>query len=141
MEQFFELYKAGWQKYIKFDGRACRAEICAFTIPHILIMLWFMIYFFSSAMSFFVTRGKHGELGPMFLIVFIFAVVTFIPTLSVIVRRLHDLNQTGWICLVIALVSRIPIIGIFVSFIWLILLYLTPGTYGRNKYGPESEMY
>ena len=55
-------------------------------------------------------------------------VVCIIPVgISVNARRLHDMNQSGWVMLV----SLIP----FVGFIMLLVYLLVPGTKGPNNYG------
>lgn len=141
MEELLELYKTGWRKYIRFDGRACRAEFSVFTLPHILIFIWFAIYFFSSLVSSAFTRTQNGGIWSLLIVMFVFGIILIIPHISITVRRLHDLNQSGWILLAIILISRIPLIGGLVSLIWIIFIYLTPGTDGNNQFGPESEMF
>lgn len=59
----------------------------------------------------------------------IFALATFLPSLAVDVRRLHDLDRSGWWLLV----GFIPLIGIFILLIWLI----GKGTAGDNNYGAD----
>ena len=51
----------------------------------------------------------------------------FLPTLAVTVRRLHDIDRSGWWYLL----SLIPIIGILVLLYW----YIQPGTEGPNQFG------
>ena len=48
---------------------------------------------------------------------------------SAAVRRLHDTDHSGWYLLL----SLIPIIG----WIWLFVLYVTKGTEGENRFGPD----
>lgn len=57
----------------------------------------------------------------------IFMVASIIPALAVGVRRLHDIDRSGWWTLIVL----IPLIG------WLILLYWTvkAGTPGPNRFG------
>ena len=54
-----------------------------------------------------------------------------IPTLAVIVRRLHDIDRTGWWIFI----NLIPLIGTIV----LLVFALTPGTPGSNRYGPDPK--
>ena len=51
-------------------------------------------------------------------------------------RRLHDINQTGWIYLGLVIASVIPVIG-FIASIAMIVIACIPGTKGPNKYGPD----
>ncbi|MDR2731384.1 MAG: DUF805 domain-containing protein [Treponema sp.] len=55
-----------------------------------------------------------------------FGIVTFIPSITVGVRRLHDTDKSGWLMLLLL----IPIVG------WIIILvfYIMEGTPGRNNY-------
>ena len=55
--------------------------------------------------------------------------LTFISYLAVFVRRLHDLNRTGWW----VLIAIIPIIGA----VWLIVLYYLKGNRGVNRFGGD----
>ena len=51
-------------------------------------------------------------------------------SMSLTIRRIHDLNWSGWLCLVIFL----PAVGTIFS---LVVLFMK-GTVGPNKYGPEQ---
>lgn len=53
----------------------------------------------------------------------------FLPALSVAVRRLHDLDRTGWWYLIIL----VPLIGLIV----LLVFFVTRGTSGPNRFGPD----
>ena len=72
------------------------------------------------------TYDKESRIG---LFTSIFVLLTFIPYLSVSVRRLHDTNRTGWW----VLIAIIPIIGA----VWLIVLYCFKGNRGVNRFGED----
>lgn len=57
----------------------------------------------------------------------IVTLVLFIPSLSVSVRRLHDIDRTGWWLLL----GLIPILG------WIVLIVFAcqKGTAGANRFG------
>jgi len=59
----------------------------------------------------------------------IFTILSLPYILSIQIRRLHDLNKTGWFCLL----SLIP----FISFLFGIYVTFFPGTVGENKYGTQ----
>ena len=61
----------------------------------------------------------------------IYFLAILIPSLAVIVRRLHDIGKSGWFYFV----SLIPFIGS----IWLIILFATEGDKGPNQYGPDPK--
>ncbi|WP_326518039.1 DUF805 domain-containing protein [Acinetobacter sp. CAAS 2-6] len=71
------------------------------------------------------TNALNGMAGLGFLLLF---VVYFYFHLVLVIRRLHDLNQTGWISLLLL----VPVINFFLAF----YLLLAPGTPGMNRYGP-----
>jgi uncharacterized membrane protein YhaH (DUF805 family) len=49
--------------------------------------------------------------------------------LSLSVRRMHDLNKSGWLYLL----TLVPLVNIFIPF----YLLFFPGSTGENKYGPQ----
>ncbi len=55
----------------------------------------------------------------------------FIPSLAVLVRRLHDIDK-AWPRMFI---SFIPLVG----WIWLLILLCTPGSQGPNRFGPDPK--
>ncbi|WP_224816207.1 DUF805 domain-containing protein [Hasllibacter sp. MH4015] len=57
-------------------------------------------------------------------------ILFWVPGMTVLVRRLHDTDRSGfWY-----FISLVPFIG----FIWLIVLLCLPGTHGNNRFGPDS---
>ena len=59
----------------------------------------------------------------------LFGLVTIIPNIAIAIRRLHDLDRTGWWILL----GFIPLIGWIILLIW----YVTKGTDGPNRFGPD----
>lgn len=60
-------------------------------------------------------------------------IIIFIYFLSLIIRRLHDHNKSGWF----GLATYIPIYGLYV----LILMFYIPGDKETNKYGlPKNKI-
>ena len=55
--------------------------------------------------------------------------ITGIGNIMLSLRRLHDLNKSGWFLLI----WLIP----FVNIIFLLYIWLAPGTVGYNKYGAD----
>ena len=75
------------KKYLDFKGRASRSEFWYFFLFYILACFLggFVIGFLVSPSSEF-----------FYVLVIIFFVGLFIPTLSVTVRRFHDFGVSGW---------------------------------------------
>ena len=101
---------AGLGQYLTLRGRKNRAQYWRF--------------FGFIVLGTIVSSVLGGEAG---LGLFIIAMIW--PSVSNVVRRLHDINLSGWMWFLLC----IPV----VSWILLILLGCIGGTRGDNKYGPE----
>jgi uncharacterized membrane protein YhaH (DUF805 family) len=72
----------------------------------------------------------HSIISILFILITIVWLFFFIINyFAFLVRRLHDLNKTGWFCLL----NFVP----FVSILLHIYLLFFPGTAGTNKYGDQ----
>lgn len=110
------------KRYAQFSGRADRSEYWYFVL--------FNIIFAVSAMLLDNLLGLNFPgLPPYGIFYTIYALALLIPGLAVAVRRLHDVNKSGWYLLV----ALIPIAGA----IWLLVLLASKGTHGDNTYGPD----
>jgi uncharacterized membrane protein YhaH (DUF805 family) len=61
----------------------------------------------------------------------IYSLAMLVPSLAVGVRRLHDVDKSGWFMLI----AFIPLVGV----IWLLVLDCTEGMRGANQYGPDPK--
>jgi hypothetical protein len=55
--------------------------------------------------------------------------VTAIPSIAVAVRRLHDIDRSGWWILI----GLIPLVGVILLLVW----FASEGTHGPNRFGPD----
>ena len=123
-----------FKNYANFKGRACRAELWYFllfwSIFYVIIILidrqigYNFISLKDLPFNEYLPIGKFdSDVG---ILVFFYRPLTIIPSIAVIVRRLHDMNMSGkW-----TLLFLIPPIGI------LLLLYLAKsGDNDENQYG------
>jgi uncharacterized membrane protein YhaH (DUF805 family) len=108
-------YMMPWQKFAKFDGRACRAEYWTFTLINIVIA---MVISFVEGMV-----GSPGILGILFTIAIV------VPSIAVGVRRLHDIGFSGWLILI----GLVPLLGGLA----LLVMFVLPGKPAGDKYGPD----
>lgn len=108
------------KQYANFSGRARRTEYWMFALINGLISIGLML------IAQFVDQSLS-------ILNIIYSLAVFIPSLAVAIRRLHDVNKSGWMYLLVLL----PIIG----WIWLFVLSVSNGTVGENKYGldPKEE--
>ena len=111
------------QRFRDFEGRSRRREFWYFTLFHILLSIGAV--FLDNLFGF---TGLAIETGPIQLL---YILIMLIPAIAVSVRRLHDIDKTGFWYLLIFL----PILG----WIWLLIFFLREGTYGPNKYGPDPK--
>ena len=117
---FFEAIKICFVKYTNFSDRASRSEYWLFTL--FLTILGLVVAFIESAMG--VPWDDVSAPGSTVL-----TLVTVIPALAVTVRRLHDLNKSGW-----WLLLYFTIIGIFFP---LLYWFCKKGDEEENRFGPN----
>ena len=110
------------KKYATFQGRARRKEYWYFALVNLII---------SFALGF--TDGILIAMGVIEVEVFwvIYWLATLIPNLAVSVRRLHDIDKSGWWLLL----NVIPLIGQIVLFVFACL----DGTKGANRFGDDPK--
>lgn len=108
------------KQYADFNGRARRTE-------YWMYVLFNMIFGIAAVILDNILGLKFTPEIPYGFIYLIYVLATLIPGVAVSVRRLHDVDKSGWFLLI----SFIPIIG----GIWLLILCATEGTPGTNQYG------
>ncbi len=113
--------------YANFSGRARRKEYWMFVLVQTIVMIGLMILDSVLGLD-FELQGISLGYGYLYLIGLI---VHFIPSLAVLVRRLHDVGKSGWFYFIFL----IPIIGV----LWLLVLYCTEGQKEDNKWGPDPK--
>ncbi len=59
----------------------------------------------------------------------LFSLAMILPSLAVAVRRLHDTDRSGWWLLI----AFVPVVGTIALFIF----FVTGGTRGQNRFGPD----
>ena len=102
--------------YANFNGRASRQEYWMFNLFN---------FIFTIVVGFIDVFLSLGFLSLLYVLAIL------IPGLAVLVRRLHDVNKSGWWFFI----NFIPIIGA----IWMLILLCTDGNPGENSYGPSPK--
>ena len=113
--------------YTQFSGRARRKEYWMFTLFNMLIAMILLLIDNALGLSF---NYLGNELGMGYLY-WLYFLLTFLPGLAVMVRRLHDVGKSGWMFFI----ALVPIIGA----IWLLVLFVKDSESGENKYGPNPK--
>ena len=106
------------KQYADFNGRARRKEFWMFTLISTLISIPLSLL------------DKY-VFGVEFGISQIYSLAILIPNIAVSVRRLHDVNKSGWMLLLWFF--------LIIGWIWLLVLHVTGGTEGENKYGSDPK--
>jgi len=114
-------YIDAMRRYVDFSGRSTRAQ---FWFYH-LVLLGIAVS------TFIIDIVISGGREPQPLVSAIAVMGHYIPSLAIIVRRLHDSGSSGWL----VLLCLIPGVGI-VAFIAFGCFASTPGP---NRFGPAPE--
>jgi len=107
---FMEAVKICLSKYATLNGRARRSEY----------WWWFLAVMIVSCV-----------IGWIPILGWLICLALAIPSITVGVRRLHDLNKSGWLYLL----CLVPVVGGLLLLYWFSL----PGTVGANQYGEDPK--
>jgi uncharacterized membrane protein YhaH (DUF805 family) len=144
---FGQAIKSVFSQYATFTGRARRSEYWWFQLFSFLVSLPVQIFFFVMYLAAFApvieNTDSNGQISEdafedidwgLFVIglvpVIIVGLVFFLPSLAVLVRRLHDTGRSGWWYFI----SLVPGASI-VLFVFAVL----DGQPHDNQYGPDPK--
>jgi uncharacterized membrane protein YhaH (DUF805 family) len=150
-----------YRRYAEFSGRSRRMEYWMFTLFCMIVYVVAAVLIMAGGGADFLMASMAGvqadpasqsleglSVGPLFWVgligLLLLALASFIPSLAVTVRRLHDRDMSGWylLGLIVAVIvlGLIPGVGTLLTLLleigWIVLLAL-PGTAGPNKYGAD----
>ncbi|MBO7571689.1 MAG: DUF805 domain-containing protein [Bacteroidales bacterium] len=163
-----------WKHFADFKGRARRKEYWMFLLFNYIISFALgMVYYVglilqltNSADAEYYSGGSSSMLWTggglvfvFFCIMVIYCWMSLIPTLAVIVRRLHDIGRKGtWLWLLVFLilfygillsnvfsVTVVVVVGILITIlsmgisVLMIVLGCIDGHKGENQYGPNPK--
>ena len=121
---FSEAVRSFWSRYTMFKGRSRRSEywfIQLFLIITNLAAAAIDLALMGGDVDRFIANGGGGIVGLIWIL------VTILPALAVLVRRLHDTGKSGWW----VVLGLIPLVGGVVLFVFSVLY--SPA--GENQYG------
>jgi uncharacterized membrane protein YhaH (DUF805 family) len=136
-----------FKRYFDFKGRSRRMEYWSFALLVLVVYIVLLGIMMAGGFSLAALSGDPAaaaglEMGPVFYIgaglLGLFGLAIIIPSIAVVVRRLHDRDMSGWWYLGFILASMIPIVGIIAGIAMQVLLLL-PGTVGPNRFGPDPK--
>lgn len=99
-----------WKKYVVFSGRASRSEFWWAVL--ITTIIGVVIEVIGIAAGGDLLAANSSPTGPDDIAPTIWGLATLLPSLALTVRRLHDINRSGWW----VLIGLIPVVG------WIILI-------------------
>lgn len=119
---FSQAVRMAFDSYCRFQGRSSRSEywwwvLFTFILGSALSLLELLLGFSSTA-----AQATNGLLSLALLL----------PGLGLSVRRLHDINKSGWWILL----GLIPVVGAIVLIIW----FAQNSQMQDNQYGPVPNM-
>lgn len=104
-----------YRNYATFSGRAPRSEYW-----------WFYLFFMLASAALSTLDAAIGTNG---LLTGLFLIASLLPVIAVAVRRLHDVDRSGWWYFIVL----VPLVGVIVQFVWA----CTRGTTGTNRFGAD----
>lgn len=110
---FKDCYIKFWKNYTNFSGRARRSEYWYVVVANILISLVTIIPYVGQVV------------GALYMI------AVLVPTLALMVRRLHDLGK-DWYYIFLLL---IPLVGQIIMLVW----FCTDSQVGANEFGENPK--
>ena len=108
---FMEILRLYFVRYTDFRTRSRRSEY------------WWIVLFTSLVSNILATIFPEAAC--------IWILITFVPTLALTVRRLHDMGKSGWFYLV----GLIPLVGTILLLIW-----LSRDSGPDNQWGPNPKI-
>ena len=117
---FFEAISSGFHNYVNFSGRAIRSEYWYWNLFATVVVVVFgvideMLY-------------PGAQMGAFSVVNMLVVLGLVLPSLAMSVRRLNDIDRTGW-----WLLLNFTGIGSLVTLYWACLR----GTLGPNRFGPD----
>lgn len=121
-----EAIKSTFKNYFNCSGRARRSEFCK--------SFFFLYYVFGLFLGGFVVTLQN-DIGIAVYIVTpilgIFALLSFLPFISLFIRRLHDIGKSGCYFFI----YFVPMVGMFILFYYLCI----DSEENANEYGPSPK--
>ncbi len=118
MGGFTQAIARGFGNYVTFSGRAARWEYWWWAL---FVVLGSIV----TALIDIMVLGAETQ-GVVNLL---FNLAVLLPGLAVAVRRLHDIDRSGWWLLIVL----IPLVGILLLLVW----FIQSGTAGPNRFGAD----
>ena len=130
---FPEAFIRFWKKYATFKGRASRSEFWWFMLADVIIT--------------FMLSAIANAVDQLSFLPALWALATFVPSIALATRRLHDTNKSGWWLFGYYALSTVVIITFFTTVTMSIVSLLkynrnclvgSYGMYSANAFGTSN---
>jgi uncharacterized membrane protein YhaH (DUF805 family) len=140
MVSFPEAVGLFFKRYVDFQGRSRRSEY--WWVQLLNFIIFFVGVVLAMVVGGFDPSGASTDINPIGMVILgvlgLYGLAIILPSIALFVRRLHDINQTGWIYLGLVVAGLIPLVNLIAA-IAQIVIGCIPGTVGANKYGPDPK--
>ena len=144
MMNFISSIKTCFKKYIDFKGRASRSEYWFFIWFFILLWVGLLFageYWDDSNLFYELSDSLYNTLNYLIIgLIYGFPLICLIPLISVTIRRIHDIGQSGFVILIFVFGFFIAFIlknEIIVRIVFIVLgVFLMKKSAGKNQFGP-----
>jgi uncharacterized membrane protein YhaH (DUF805 family) len=164
----------GWmmmplKRYADFSGRSRRMEFWMWQLGKFLVSCVIWIVFFALAGTALMSGDPRqllaagGAIMTVWFLAVVFGLAILVPDIAVAVRRLHDIDRTGWWLLaplgpylitivagmlaasspdmvsaagILVIVSMVAVLALALV---LLVFYFLEGTRGPNRFGPDPK--
>ncbi len=111
------------KQYADFNGRTRRKEYWMFALFNTIFAVVAMIL--DNVLGITIDGIGYGPLYGLYTLAIL------VPSLAVVVRRLHDIGKNGWM----VLIGLIPLVGA----LWLLILLIKDSDPDENEYGENPK--
>lgn len=114
-----EAYKKFWKNFANFNGRSTRSDYWLALLANAIVafVLGFVLGLISGAL----------DMPALILLGYLYSLAMIVPTIAIVVRRLHDINKSGWYYFIVL----IPLVGPIIGLVFL----CTPSVNENNQFG------
>ena len=123
------------RRYAEFGGRSRRKEYWMWVLFYIVVVIVTTYLDILLGLGGSATGTQSGASVGFNVnfgwLTILFMLAVLLPNLAVSVRRLHDLDKSGWWLLI----GLIPLFG----GLYLLFLFTQPGTVGPNRFGADPK--
>lgn len=116
-----EAYKKMFTNYANFSARTSRRDFWLAYLMNIIVA--FVLGLICGMIAGFTGIAQIQYLA------YLYSLAILVPSLAMEIRRLHDINKSGWWLLIVF----VPLIGA----IWLLILLATATKNENNNYGEQ----